>query len=166
MLASKPDFAEKTRFKTAPKTIKLHDLLKVEVKKEETNEDGSTVVAKEDRAFSEDNLQEAWKLFAEKRKMHQADYSLLGQPYDRRENTIVIPLTNPIQETMLNEFKMELITFLRERLQNNSIQVIGELSVSDEKKMIYTPRDKFEYLMNKNPMIKELKDRFNLDPDY
>lgn len=166
MLVNKPDFAEKTRFKTAPKTIKLHDLLKVETKKEETNEDGSALAAKEDKAFTDNSLQEVWRQFAEKRKVHQADYSLLGQPYERRENTIVIPLTNPIQDTMLNEFKVELITFLRERLQNNSIQVVGELTVSDDKKMIYTPRDKFEYLMNKNPMIKELKDRFNLDPDY
>jgi hypothetical protein len=31
---------------------------------------------------------------------------------------------------------------------------------------MYTPRDKFEYLLNKNPLIKEMKDRLGLDPDY
>lgn len=77
-----------------------------------------------------------------------------------------MPITNPIQETMLNEFRLELTTFLRERLQNSMIQVVGELRMVDEKKMVYTPRDKFEYLMNKNPLIKEMKDRLGLDPDY
>lgn len=77
-----------------------------------------------------------------------------------------MPLSNPIQETMLNEFRLELNTFLRERLQNASIQVVGELRVVEERKMIYTPRDKFEYLSSKNPMFKELKDRLGLDPDF
>jgi hypothetical protein len=108
----------------------------------------------------------AWKTFAETRRLQQADYQLLSQEYARRGEVVVIPLSNPIQETMLNEFKLELITFLRERLQNNSIQVVGELQAADDKKMIYTPRDKFEYLMNKNPLVKELKERFNLDVDF
>ena len=67
---------------------------------------------------------------------------------------------------MLNEFRLELNTFLRERLQNSNIQVVGELRVIEEKKMIYTPRDKFEYLSNKNPLFRELRDRLGLDPDY
>lgn len=77
-----------------------------------------------------------------------------------------MPLSNPIQETMLNEFRLELNTFLREHLQNASVQVVGELRAAEEKKMIYTPRDKFEYLASKNPMFKELKDRLGLDPDF
>lgn len=91
---------------------------------------------------------------------------MLNQEFEHTAGKIVMPLTNPIQETMLNEFRLELTTYLRERLQNSSIQVVGELRVADEKKMIYTPRDKFEYLMNKNPLIKEMKDLFGLDPDY
>jgi DNA polymerase-3 subunit gamma/tau len=31
---------------------------------------------------------------------------------------------------------------------------------------MYTPREKFEYLMEKNPALKELKDRLGLDTDY
>lgn len=121
---------------------------------------------REDKPYTEDALREAWKAFAETRKLQQADYYLLNQEFEHSAGKIIMPLSNPIQETMLNEFRLELTTYLRERLQNNNIQVVGELRVADEKKMIYTPRDKFEYLMNKNPLIKEMKDRFGLDPDY
>jgi hypothetical protein len=139
-------------------------LLKVDAKKEETT--AELLTKKEDKPFTDDALLAVWKAFAETRKLQQADYQLLSQPYERRAELMVIPLSNPIQETMLNEFKLELTTFLRDRLQNNTIQVVGELQATDDKKMIYTPRDKFEYLMNKNPMIKELKERFNLDVDF
>jgi hypothetical protein len=162
----KPDFLEKTRFKNAPKTVKLNDLLKVEAKKEESDALSIAASKKEDKPFTDEQLIEAWKIFAETRKVQQGDYQLLNQEFERQQNKIVMPLTNPIQETMLNEFRTELNSFLRERLQNNSIQVVGELRVADDKKMIYTPRDKFEYLMTKNPFIKELKDTFGLDPDY
>ena len=111
-------------------------------------------------------MKEAWKAFAETRKQQQGDYFLLNLEYEHTAGKIVMPITNPIQETMLNEFRLELTTFLRERLQNSTIQVVGELRMADEKKMVYTPRDKFEYLMNKNPLIKEMKDRLGLDPDY
>lgn len=165
-MAPKPDFAEKTRFKSAPKSIKLNDLLKVEEKKEENGGQSYQQLVKEEKAFTDEELKEAWTTFAETRKKQQADYFLLAQPYERTDTRIVMPLSNPIQETMLNEFRLELNTFLRERLQNSSIQVVGELRVVEERKMIYTPRDKFEYLSSKNPMFRELKDRLGLDPDF
>ncbi len=126
----------------------------------------STASKKEDKTFTDDQLIEAWKAFAETRKVQQGDYQLLNQRFDRQQNKIVMTLTNPIQETMLNEFRTELNAFLRERLQNNSVLVVGELRETEDKKMIYTPRDKFDYLITKNPFIKELKDKLGLDPDF
>jgi predicted transcriptional regulator len=124
------------------------------------------VTDKLDHEFTDQQLKEAWLTFAESRKAHQADYHLLNQPFERSGVKIIVPLANPVQETMLNEFRTELNTFLREKLQNNSIQVVGELRLPDDKKIIYTNRDKFDYLTTKNPIIKELKDRLGLDPDF
>jgi hypothetical protein len=162
----KPDFTEKTRFKSAAKTVNLNNLLKVEAKKGDDDAASNPALKKEDRPFTDQALAEAWKTFAETRKVQQGDYQLLNLEFERHENKIVMPLTNPIQETMLNEFRTELNAFLRERLQNNTIQVVGELREDEDKKMIYTPRDKFDYLMEKNPLIKELKDTLGLDPDF
>ena len=75
-------------------------------------------------------------------------------------------MLSPVQETMLNNFRTELTTFLREKLKNSSILVVGELKESEDKKMMYTSRDKFEYLLGKNPALREMKDRLGLDPDF
>lgn len=93
---------------------------------------------------------------------------MLTQPYELNENTITVSLHHPVQETMLDNMRIELSTFIRERLKNNSILISGKLveMKEDEKKVFYTPREKFEYLIEKNPMLKELKDRLGLDTDY
>jgi len=67
---------------------------------------------------------------------------------------------------MLINIKSELAGFLREKLKNSTIVVVGELKEQEDRKVIYTNREKFDYLVNKNPMLKELKDRLGLDTDF
>jgi DNA polymerase-3 subunit gamma/tau len=162
----KPDFSEKSRFKTAPKTtVKLTDLLKVEPKKEQT--DANQAKVDPDEPFTPEQLQAVWNEFAELRKKFQAEYHLLTQPYDLKDNVVTVHLHNSVQEMMLNGLRIELSTFVREKLKNNSIQIYGELKeVEDVRKVIYTNREKFDYLIEKNPILRELKDRLGLDTDY
>lgn len=75
-------------------------------------------------------------------------------------------LLSPVHETMLGNIKLELTTFLREKLKNSFIQVTGEMTSTDDKKVIYTNREKFDYLADKNPILKELKDRLGLDTEF
>lgn len=92
---------------------------------------------------------------------------MLSQPYRLEGNVIVVRLLSPVHETMLNSIKSELTGYLREKLQNNTLQVTGELPTEgEEKKIIYTNREKFDFLAEKNPMLKELKDRLGLDTDF
>jgi DNA polymerase-3 subunit gamma/tau len=57
----------------------------------------------------------------------------------------------------------ELMRFLKDKLQNTSISL--EISVNDksEKKYVYTPREKFEKLREKNPNLELLRTTFDLD---
>jgi hypothetical protein len=98
--------------------------------------------------------------------MYQAEYYLLSQPIDIQDGKITVHLHNPIQETLLNTIKSDLLTYLREKLSNNSILLFGELKEADEKKIVYTNREKFEHLAEKNPKLKDLKDRLGLDTDF
>ena len=120
----------------------------------------------QNEAFTPEQLHLVWLDFAEQRKKFQAEYQLLIQPFEIRENHIIIQLLSTVQETMLNNFKNDLISHLRDNLKNNSILVVGELREQEEKQMLYTPRDKFEYLVEKNPILKKLRDRLGLDPDF
>ena len=116
--------------------------------------------------FTPEQLHLVWLDFAEQRKKFQAEYHLLIQPFEIRGNNIIIQLLSTVQESMLNNFKSDLIAHLRDNLRNNSILVVGELREQEEKQMLYTPRDKFEYLLEKNPILKKLRDRLGLDPDF
>lgn len=124
----------------------------------------STLEANE--PFTPEQLHLVWMDFAEQRKKFQAEYHLLIQPTEIRGNQIIIQLLSTVHETMLNNFKSDLIAYLREKLKNNTILVVGELREAEEKHMLYTPRDKFEYLLEKNPVLKSMRDRLGLDPDF
>lgn len=146
-------------------TVKLTDLLKVDPKKEKVSE-VATAANIETNSFTPEQLSAAWQEFAEQRKKYQAEYQLLAQPYDLKDNKLTLHLLSPVQETMLNNVRTELTAFLREKLKNSTILVVGELKESEDKKMMYTSRDKFEYLLEKNPALKEMKERLGLDPDF
>jgi DNA polymerase-3 subunit gamma/tau len=149
--------------KGIPKTLKLTDLLKTE-KKEDVKQAAAEKVMSE--PYTEQQLRQAWDEFASTRKHLQAESQMLSQAYEVKDHQIVVTLLSPVHETMLNNIKMELAAFLRDKVKNTSIQVTGLLTASDDKKVIYTNRDKFDYLAEKNPILKELKDRLGLDTDF
>lgn len=123
---------------------------------------------KPDLPYTPDQLRAVWKEFAETRKLYQAEYHLLSQEIEIRDtHQVIVHLHNPIQETLLNTIKSEALTFLREKLSNHTILLSGKFAeVGEEKKVLYTNREKFDHLMEKNPKLKELKDRLGLDSDF
>lgn len=149
--------------RSTQKTVKLTDLLKAEVKSEERQQPAEKVL---NEPFTSDQLRAAWDKFAQQRKNLQAEFQMLSQPYELRGNVVVVTLLSPVHETMLANIRLEITSFLREKLKNSHIQVAGELTTTDDKKVLYTAREKFEYLAEKNPILKELKDRLELDTDF
>jgi DNA polymerase-3 subunit gamma/tau len=101
----------------------------------------------------------------EKRKMYQAEYHLLTHEIEFTENQVIVH-HNQLQEKLFDSLRADILTFLRETLNNQSVQLIGKLQEIDQKKMVYTNREKFEYLAQKNPALRELKDRLGLDTDF
>lgn len=128
----------------------------------------ATVSDKRNNTFTHDQLKEAWYAFTERYKGMQVTYHLLSQGFEFRDNKVIIQLHNHFQETLLDEIRLDLLTFLRDRLGNDSIQLGGEIKapVDTGKKMLYTNKEKFDHLMEKNPVVKELKDKFGLDTDF
>lgn len=156
---------ETSKIKSTPRTPQLTSLLKGE-SKAETKSSGATSETSFTEAFTESKLREVWNAFVEQRKKFQAEYQMLSQPYKLDSSVITVELLSPVYETMLNNIKSELTAFLREQLRNNTIQVTGQIQSNEEKKIIYTNREKFDYLVEKNPMLRELKDRLGLDTDF
>lgn len=145
-------------------TIKLTDFLKN--KNSEAPVQVLDVKNVLNEPFTPEQLHLVWNDFAEQRKKYQAEYHLLSQPYEIRDSQIIVHLLSTVQETLLSNFKQDLIAYLRTNLKNNSILVMGKLKETEEKQLLYTPRDKFEYLLEKNPLLRTMRDRLGLDPDF
>ena len=114
--------------------------------------------------FTPDQLQTQWQAFAALRNS-PTELLILGKGFELQKDTILVKLDNQMQQSQLGEFKFELLEFLRKSLANSHIQLQAEVVVQDRKRMVYTNREKFEYLAEKHPVLHELKNELGLDMD-
>jgi DNA polymerase-3 subunit gamma/tau len=95
-----------------------------------------------------------------------AEFHLLSREVDLNGSIVTVALANTVEEPLLQSMMTDLVTYLRNRLSNPTIKVESVMKEVDVKKLAYTNKEKFDLLAEKNPMLKELKDRFGLDPDF
>jgi len=113
-------------------------------------------------------LRKFWSQFKEQKIKEGIDkhVNILSQEYSLEGETIKLKITNPIQEDIFEEFKPEIMQFLRNGLKNDFLK-LQVITVKDQsKKMIYTNAEKFRHLAEKNPILQKLKDRMGFDPDF
>lgn len=113
-----------------------------------------------------DELRKVWDDFAEKRKDQAAEYQILRREFSFDAPVISVMLTNPVEETLLENIRREFLQHLREQLKNASLTIQPVLQNREARKIIYTSREKFEHLAEKYPHLKEIKDRLGLDWEY
>jgi hypothetical protein len=148
-------------------TINLGSILKGQPKEETKKEEKNGTQSKAEAPVDENQLRQVWSAYAETKKNQMAEYHLLNQPFKFQKNIITLSLTNPIEEPILTSIKQELLTCLREKLGNSSLQVEGHMQEQQQgKRIAYTNKEKFEHLAEKNPLLRELKEKLGLDPDF
>jgi len=121
-----------------------------------------------DESYSDHNLKDHWKSYAQKIKAQGKDseFTILNQELSIKEHTIEIKLKNAFQEDILERFKADLLQYLRENLKNNKIKIATHLIPQKESELIYTSQEKFNHLAKKNPYLKTLKDKLGLDTEF
>jgi len=83
------------------------------------------------------------------------------------ESLIEIPVDNPIQAGEIQENRQELLTYLKEKLSNGTIQLQARLAESHEgTDTAYTPAEKFNKMAEKNPDLNQLRQQFDLELDF
>lgn len=97
----------------------------------------------------------------------QMNKSIILKGEFRLENQIIfLSVNNLIQKETFNSFKEELMAFIRKGLQNYSIQVECNIKQEDEAKKMYTSQEKFKHLVEKYPILQQLKDAFGLEANF
>jgi DNA polymerase-3 subunit gamma/tau len=119
------------------------------------------------KPFTESELQTAWKDFQKFliKKGEKSIASILATdiPTCQENFHIQFILPNKLMEDQLKQVKPKLIKFIRESLNNYGISLNIVVNETIEKKFAYTPQEKYNKLLEKNPFLKDLKDTFQLD---
>ena len=79
---------------------------------------------------------------------------------------IEITLSNTSQIELVQEEKMNLLAFLRKRLNNDLIDLIPKVVQSNAENTPYTNSDKYKKMYEQNKNLAILGQKLGLDPDY
>jgi DNA polymerase-3 subunit gamma/tau len=95
-------------------------------------------------------------------------YYTLSQrvPSITKDFLLIFPVENRVQKQQVEEISLDLLSFLREKLNNYSINLKLEHTVVPKKKILYSAEERYKYLAEKYPAIEELRKRLDLDIDY
>lgn len=113
-------------------------------------------------------MTDVWEKFIELRRKNgsEQEVAFLKHSYVRSNNVVKIQIHNSILEKTYDKLRVELLSYLRTNLQNDSIQIELEQLESESKKMLYTNKEKFEHIVRLYPVVKQLQEKLSLDPDY
>ncbi|CAM1365141.1 DNA polymerase III subunit gamma/tau [Tenacibaculum soleae] len=117
--------------------------------------------------FTHEELKDAWKKYYFKlQELGERSIAAIlasGEPQLDTSFTIIFSLPNDLMKAQLERGKSKLTRFLREKLNNYSIQIKVVVNETVEKKFAYTPQEKYEKLKEINPLLEKLKNTFGLD---
>ena len=120
--------------------------------------------------FTDEQLTEAWHKFRNKKLQEKISDSLkmvLKQELTRRgETELEITISTEIERKFLQGAETELVQFLRKELGNDSITLVSTIKAAEARQRLYTDKEKFNYLSEKQPLLLKLKERLFLDTDF
>ncbi len=145
--------------KNSPKEEK-----KTNVDTEETLPDLATV-------FDQTLLEKCWNNYAD--QLHQEGRMALHTTFKNRmpelkeEYQILFIADSSAVEKEINENKSALLSYFRKSLSNYKLNLTIEVNInSADSDIPYTPSEKFKKLAEKNPILNDLKKKFDLEIEY
>jgi DNA polymerase III subunit gamma/tau len=116
--------------------------------------------------FSEEAMLTAWNAYNQKMS-EEGNHNLhshLSMGVPRLEGTLLhLEFPNNTIKTEVERARHRLLGFLREQLNNYNIDLSIEVNEAEVKRYAYTPKEKYEKLMEKNPLIDKLRKEFDLE---
>ena len=115
-------------------------------------------------------LQRVWQELAEERRAQDrmSEFWVLNRPViANAEHNIELSVDNPIQVDQFNEMRVEFLAELRRRTGHPRLTVQPVVTTAaPTAKKLYTATDKFEYLAERFPALREAKQRLGLEADF
>jgi DNA polymerase-3 subunit gamma/tau len=120
--------------------------------------------------FSATQMLKTWKeviAFVKQKGKSNLGITLEIFPPELKEDFVIeLPLSNSSQAEMLIEEKYMILEFLRDKLENDYIEITTKVIEAEKSNIPYTNKDKFAKMMDENPHLETLRLKLGLDPDY
>ena len=125
------------------------------------------VFGEDKEPFTQEELMVLWKQYTQKIKDENKInfYTILttNEPVLTKPHEITVLITNTAQDSILQNELVEFLNFLRTRLKNFEVGIVTKKVESKIENRLYTPKEIYHYLVEKNPKLDDLRKRFNLD---
>ena len=140
------------------------------IHKEEEVEEEEVEEINDRETFDQEMLNQALKDYVSKRKAEEAsemELLILQKPFTLLEgNQLQLVLSNSLELNILERLEQDVTQYLRKTLKNGLIKIQPQVAEVEEKDKLYTDRDKFQFMVQKNPELQKLKDRLGLDFEF
>ena len=150
---------------------KTAQLISISDLEEEEQEKEEKTTEKRNEELKKEDLQEVWKeyivLQKEKGKANFATTLDMNEPNLLSDFKIEVLISNKSQEVVIEKEKIDLHEFLRNKLQNDFIEITTKIQEKTaEERVPYTNKDKYEQMAKENTNLKNLKEKLGLDFDF
>ena len=129
----------------------------------------SEKTVEKDEPVTIEQLEKAWNDYVANLKAQgkNLEYNALNQKVSFSDDLCIrLTVPNSFQSLTVEGIRQDLLGHLRNKLKNKNISLLTEIEKHENKKMIYTNKEKFEHLAGKYPILKKLRSRFDLDADF
>ncbi len=113
---------------------------------------------------------QAWESFRKTSEANGAsdtEMLVLNRSVSKKgEYDVLIHLASSLEVSILERLEQGIVQHFRTTLKNTSIQLKKEVSEQEKAKKLYTSKEKYDYMVEQNPALKDLKDRLGLDFEF
>ena len=137
---------------------------------EEKAESKKEILSVNSDDFSVDLLMKKWKeMISHFKDLEKSNLALnlnINKPELIEKNKIKIILSNSSQVELIEQEKINILTYLRNSLNNDLLELETEVKEIDKNDVPYTNSDKYKKMFEENKNLAKLGARLGLDPDY
>ncbi len=126
-------------------------------------------IVAENKILSREELIKHWNFFAENIQESRPNlYFALSQsePEINEKNVIGFTVQNSLQEQEIEKIKHNLLQYLRENAGGVNCKLSITLVTETKEAKLYTPKDKYLFMSEKNPILNALRANLDLDIDF
>ncbi len=164
-----PEPIKKIQIKAPEKRISGLSLSSIKAKKAHENIKMPTVAQEElpKESFTEEDMQGHWNDFVQhledKGRKILASNLQTDVPKLKNDHVIWIELPNSTMKKEVEREQSLMLDYLKEKLNNYSITLHITVNELVAKKFAFTPEEKYQKLVEKNPALEKLRKEFDLD---